>query len=193
MKEPKRFQLQWDKLKAAVAYLAERSLHDDNFGETKLVNLLYYADCAAYVRTGKPITGSNYVHIMDGPSPEDWNSIVGQLEREEAVRINPDDNQGGYRRWRPATAGTTCTDALTERERTFLDEQLRRFAEFNAVQIEVYSQDEVAWRTTELGHIIPWELTGFRMPKLTDDVKERGQRIADLIRKNGRQISRVIV
>ena len=62
MEAPERFQLRWDKLTAAVAYLTERSLHDDNFGQVKPVKLLQYAHCAAYSRAGQPITGSNYVH-----------------------------------------------------------------------------------------------------------------------------------
>ncbi len=193
MEKPKRFQLQWEKLKAAVTYLAESSLHDDNFGETKLVNLLYYADCAAYFRTGRPITGSNYVRRGYGLCPEDWRSIAEQLEREEVLRVDPEDSRGSHPPWQPASAGTADTHALTKQERAFLDEQLRRFAGFNAAQIEEYSHDEVAWRTTEPGRVIPWELTGFRMPKLTDDVKERGQRIADHIRKHGRRVTRVLV
>lgn len=189
MGAPMRFQLQWDKLKAAVAYLTERSLRDDNFGQVKLVKLLYFADCAAYLRTGQPITGSNYVHREHGPYPEDWRSIAEQLERDGVVRIHLEDIHGNYRRRRPVPLGTSNSDLLTEQERTFLDEQLRRFAAFNAAQIEEYSHDEVAWRTTKPGNVMPWELVGFRMPEITDEVKARGQRIADEIRQRGYQVA----
>lgn len=194
MDTPTRFQLRWDKLKAAVAYLTERSLRDENFGQVKLVKLLYYADCAAYLRTGQPLTGSNYVRQEHGPYPEDWRSITERLEREGVMRIHPEDIPGGYRRRRPVPAGMSSGYLLTEQERTFLDDQLRRFAEFNAAQIEEYSHDEVAWRTTEPGRVIPWELAGFRMPGPPDEeTKARGRRIADRIRRNGRQVSRILV
>ena len=61
MAEYIRFFTNPDKLSAAIVYLAQRSLHDDHFGETKLVKLMYYADCAAYQRTGEPITGTTYI------------------------------------------------------------------------------------------------------------------------------------
>lgn len=194
MDAPIRFRLQWDKLKAAVAYLTERSLRDENFGQVKLVKLLYYADCAAYVRTGKPLTGANYIHEEHGPFPEGWRSITDQLEREGIVRILSEDIRGAYLRRRAVPVGPSNTDLLTEQELTFLDEQLRRFAEFNAAQIEEYSHDEVAWRTTEPGRVIPWELAGLRIPGPPDEeTKARGRRIADRIRRNGRQMSRILV
>ena len=193
MNVPMRFQLQWDKLKAAVAYLTERSLRDENFGQVKLVKLLYYADCEAYVQTGKPLTGANYIHEDHGPFPEGWRSITDQLEREGVVRILSEDIRGGYRRRRAVPVGPSNTDVLTDQERTFLDEQLRRFTGFNPVQIEDYSHNEVAWTSTVAGEIVPYELAGYRIPKLDEDARERGQRIVDRIRQHGRQVSRVLV
>ena len=151
MEAPRRYQLNWDKLKAAVVYLSERSLHDDNFGQVKPVKLLYYADCAAYLRTGEPITGSNYVHLEHGPYPEDWRAITRQPERDEVVRMDSEDIRAGCRRRRPVPRSEWDPDSLDEQERMFLDEQLRRFADFNAAQIDEYSHQEVAWRTTEPG------------------------------------------
>ena len=49
------FDLRLDKLTEAVVYLVNRSQNDPNFGETKLVKLLYYADCAAYLQTGSQL------------------------------------------------------------------------------------------------------------------------------------------
>lgn len=194
MEAPKRFQLQWDKLKAAVAYLTERSGNDDSFGSTKLVKLLYYADCAAYLHTGQPITGSNYIHMDHGPYPEDWRSLVGQLEREEIVRVDVEDISGSYQRRRPLLRQKATTSALTDQECSILDEQLRRFAEFNARDIEEYSHDELGWRRTVQGETIPYRLSGIRRPGTPDDeTKARGRRIAKRIREEGRRVSRTIV
>ena len=190
MKERQSFSLQWDKLAAVVAYLAERSRHDDAFGETKLVKLLYYADCAAYQRTGKPITGLTYVHMPHGPYPDDWQANLKRLEDDQAIKILEEYAPKGYWTRRPIVEGSAATDALTEKEQQFLDEQLRRFADFSAVQIEEYSHDEVAWRVTGQGRAMPYELVGFRMPgPVTDEVRKRAQRIADSIRERGYRIA----
>ena len=194
MEAPKRFQLQWDKLKAAVAYLTERSGNDDSFGSTKLVKLLYYADCAAYLHSGRPITGSNYIHMDHGPYPEDWRSLVDQLEREEIVRVDVEDISGSYQRRRPLLGRKATTSTLTDQERSILDEQLRRFAKFNARDIEEYSHDELGWRITVQGETMLYGLSGIRRPGTPDDeTKARGRRIAKRIREEGRRVSSTIV
>ncbi len=189
-----RFPLKWDKLAAAVAYLTERSQHDSHFGFAKLVKLLYYADCAAYIRTSQPITDVTYVHTPHGPYPDDWPAMLKRLEAEQAIKILTEYAPKGYWTRRPVAGHAAAAAALTEKERSFLDEQLRRFADFSVVQIEEYSHDELAWRVTAQGAAMPYELCGIRMPgPVTDDIRQRAQRIADDIRSNGRQISRILV
>ena len=194
MKGRQSFSLQWDKLAAAVAYLAERSRHDEAFGETKLVKLLYYADCASYQRTGKPITGATYIHMEHGPYPESWQSIRLTLENEETIRVIAENVPGGYQRRRTVAGALATTEALSDQECTFLNEQLRRFADLNAAQIEEYSHDELGWHITTQGEVIPYETSGIRRPGPPDEeTKARGRRIAKRIRDEGRRISRVIV
>ena len=188
------FPLQWDKLAAAVVYLAERSRHDDAFGETKLVKLLYYADCAAFQRTGKPITGATYIHMEHGPYPENWQPIRRRLESEGAIRVIAENVAGGYQRHRAIAGASARAEALSDEECTFLNEQLRRFSDFNAAQIEEYSHDELGWHITTQGEVIPYETSGIRRPGPPDEeTKARGRRIAKRIRDEGRRISRVIV
>ena len=189
-----RFPLQWDKLAAAVAYLTERSQNDNHFGFAKLVMLLYYADCAAYMRTGQPITGVTYVHMPHGPYPDDWPGIVQRLEDERAIKILKEYVPKGYWHRRPVAGGSAAMAALDEKEQGFLDEQLRKFADFSAVQIEEYSHDDLAWHVAKQGEVVPYELCGIRRPGPPDEETiARGRRIAKRIREEGRQVSRVLV
>lgn len=190
MEKRQSFHLKWEKLAAAVAYLTERSRNDDGFGVTKLVKLLYYADCVAYQRTGEPITGANYIRMPHGPYPDKWQGLLERLEGERIIRVLDEDVGNGYQRHRPVRGASTETNTLTEEEKRFLDTQLRRFADFNARQIEEYSHDELAWRTTEQGRTLPYELAGIRIPGPPDaETKARGQRIADAIRERGYRIA----
>ncbi len=186
MTENARFATDLDKLAAAVAYLSQRSRNDDAFGETKLVKLLYFADCAAYLRYGKPITGCAYIRMEHGPYPQDWAATERMLERSGIVSVVAEPIPGGYRRqrWLPLPAANAA--ALTDAERDILDEQLRRFADFNAAQIEEYSHAEVGWRIAQPGAVIPYNLAGFRMPPPPNaETRARGRRIADTIREKG--------
>ncbi|MYC33382.1 MAG: DUF4065 domain-containing protein [Chloroflexi bacterium] len=188
------FPLEWGKLAAAVSYLTERSRNDEHFGFAKLVKMLYYADCAAYIRTGRPITGVTYVHMPHGPYPDDWQAILQRLEDKQAIKILKEYVPKGYWRRRPVSGGPVAADALDEKEQVFLDEQLRRFADFSTTQIEEYSQDELAWHVAQQGEAIPYELCGIRRPGPPDEETiARGRRIAKRIREEGRRVSRVLV
>ena len=190
-----RFPLRWEKLAAAVAYLAQQSLRDDRFGETKLVKLLYYADCAAYQRTGEPITGTTYIKMPHGPYPDRWQTTICGLESSRTVRLSSESagNECVRKRWLPGENATMA--ALTEQDKRLLDEQLRQFAEFSGAEIEEYSHDELAWDATREREVMPYELSGIRRPSSPPDAETvaRGRRIAQRIREEGRRVSRLVV
>ena len=189
-----RFPLRWEKLAAAVAYLVQQSLHDDRFGETKLVKLLYYADCAAYQRTGEPITGTTYVRMPHGPYPDEWQVTKRRLEELDIIRVVGENVSTTHTRQRALVDANASVEALTEGDKAFLDEQLRRFREFTAAAIEEYAHEDLAWQATGQGASIPYELSGIRRPGQPDDeTRARGNRIAKRIREEGRRVSRVMV
>lgn len=185
-----RFAVDRDKLAAAVAYLAERSLADDAFGETKLVTLLYYADCAAYVRSGQPITGAAYIRRNHMPCPQDWPATERMLERKGVISVVKETMPGGYQRHRlrPAPAPAADTAALTELERAVLDEQLLRFADFSAGDLEQYFRDELVWYVTAPDAVIPFNLVGIRRPTRPPSAETlaHARRVAKRIREQGR-------
>ena len=183
MVEYVRFSRRPDKLAEAVIYLAERSAGDPNFGETKLVKLLYFADCAAYFRRGTPITGTTYVHLPHGPYPDNWQGTKADLINRGEVREIRTEARGGYRQHQLAANRPAQSEILTAEERACLDDQLRQFAGYNGAEIEEYSHRVLGWQTTETGEVIPYELSMLSVPKLTDEVRERGRRIvADFIK-----------
>ena len=197
MKERQSFSLQWDKLAAAVAYLAERSRMPPRFGETKLLILLYYVDCANYVRTLQPVTGTTYVRGKRAPYPKGWHSIRQELEDRGLIRIIERERKRESTRYvvkSIAAVNTAKAAAVSEPERALVDEQLARFAGFDANRMLKYLNKEIAWRTTKPGDSIPYELSGIRIPPPpTDEMRERARRIAEEISKHGRQVSRVLV
>jgi uncharacterized phage-associated protein len=192
MAEYIRFFTNPDKLSAAIVYLALRSLHDDHLGETKLVKLLYYADCAAYQRTGEPITGATYIHMDHGPYPDGWQAAIQDLEERGIVRVQEEvfETTGAVRkRWLPGENADST--ALAENDRRLLDEQVRRFWEYTGGQIEAYSHDDLAWHATADRQMMPYELSGIRRPgPLDEETRARGLRILERIKKEGRMIAR---
>lgn len=181
------FEQNMDKLTEAVVYLIERSRSDPNFGETKLVKLLYYADCAAYRQYGAPMTGTTYLHFPHGPYPSDWYKSKRKMQTAGDVQVDQEDIVGVYRvyrRFRWTANRPVRSEVLTADECAILDEQLRRFAGFNAAGIEEYSHQELGWLSTEDGEPIPYEMAGLSDMPLSADELEQGQRMAaDVARK----------
>ncbi len=181
--EQETFSQDLDKLIEAALYLCERSADDPNFGMTKLVKLLYYADCSAYMQQGEPITGSAYLHFPHGPYPENWYRARAQMERSGAVTLLRESAGAHYHRYRLLPNRPANRELLSPAELTLLDEQVHRFAGFNAAAIEHYSHQEVAWRATEDGEPMDYELAGITAPPLSQNSVRRGQAIADAIRR----------
>lgn len=172
-----------EKLIEAALYLSERSADDPDFGMTKLVKLLYFSDCAAYILHGKPITGTTYLHFPHGPYPENWYRVRELMEQSGDAKALRESAGAGYHRYRLLTNRPANRELLSSRELELMDEQLRRFAGFNAAAIESYSHWEVAWRATEDGEPMDYELAGVFAPPLSQNSIRRGQAIADAIRQ----------
>ena len=60
------------RLRELAIYISEKCGGDDSFGATKLNKLLFYSDFLAYLNFGKPITGSEYFRLGNGPAPKRW-------------------------------------------------------------------------------------------------------------------------
>ena len=179
MQERRQFAQQPEKLAEAVVYLCQRSSGDPNFGETKLVKLLYYADCDAYQRTGEPFTGSTYLHYPNGPYPERWTNIKDRMEMAGDIAVAAERVPGGYERKRTMAQRPVKPGVLSEEEIASLSRQIERFAAFNAGEMVTYSHREVSWRATQAYEPMPYELSKFSAPEVDYYLIEEAKRIAD--------------
>ena len=171
-----------DKVVESAVYIINKSRADPNFGMTKLVKLLFYADSAAYLANGKSITGTTYLHFPHGPYPEGWYRVRRRMESSGAVTILRYPEMG-YQRYTFLSNRQADLEILSPDDLTFLDEQIERFSGFNASAIEEYSHQEVGWRVTEDGEPIPYELAGISAPPLSQDSIRVGLEVADGLRR----------
>ena len=172
------FDLRLDKLTEAVVYLVKGSENDPGFSETKLVKLLYYADCAAYLQIGAPITGVTYLRYPHGPYPQDWASHKDTMTEDGDVAVLPAELVGDARRHRWIAKRPSAEGILSAPEKAILSAQLLRFAGFNAAELEDYSHQEFGWILTEPGEAIPYDLAGLSNPPLTEALLDSARRIA---------------
>ena len=173
-----------DKFIEAALYIGERSENDPHFGVSKLVRLLYYSDCAAYILLGKPITGTTYIHFPHGPYPQNWHQARERMEKTGALTVlRGGDGEYYYSRYQILANRPANREVLAPEELELMDEQLRRFANFNAAGIEQYSHQDAAWRATEDGQPLTYEMAGISAPPLSPNSIRFGLKVADDIRK----------
>ncbi len=172
------FDLRLDKLTEAVVYLVNGSRNDRYFGETKLVKLLYCADCAAFLQTGEPITGATYLRYPHGPYPQAWATRKSAMELNGDVDIFSEESGGDDRGHRRTANRPVVPGILSLREEAILKEQLERFANFNATELADYAHQEFGWILIEPGEPIPYNLAGLSDVPLTDEHVDLARRIA---------------
>ena len=172
-----KFTLNRDKLAAAVIYLAERSVEDRNFGEAKLVKLLYSSDCASFFQRWEPITGATYLHLAEGPCPQGWDYERQRLIDVGAIRevIAKDADGGCLKRIAPGEMSKPAI--LTDAELGLIAEQQEQYADCTAGDIDEYIRRATSWADTKRGEEMPYEWSMFSRPALTADTMERGRKI----------------
>ena len=168
-----------EKIAEAVIHLCKHSSEDPNFGEAKLVKLLYFADCDAFENSGAPITGSTYLHLQNGPYPENWAAIRSGMESEGDIAVKTESAPGGYERKRAVANRPLRPDILSAEETEALDRQLARFASFNAGEIVGYSHRTLGWRATQPLERIPHQGSRFSAPVKDSALLEEAQRTLD--------------
>ena len=166
------------KLIEAALYIGERSENDPHFGVSKLVRLLYYSDCAAYILRGQPITGTTYLHFPHGPYPENWHQARMKMERTGAMTVLRNQHAQGYHHYGLLTNRPANREMLAPEELAEMDAQLERFVDYSAVAIEDYSQYEAAWLATEDGEPMDYELAGIAAPPLSQNSIRHGLQVA---------------
>jgi uncharacterized phage-associated protein len=159
------FEQDVDKLIEAAIYLCELSADDPEFTLTKLVKLLYFADCDSFLRSGKPITGTTYLHFPHGPHPENWYRVREQMEVNGDVAILFEPNVAGCHQYRILPKRNANLERLSREDVEMLEAEVQRFADFNAAGLEHYSHQEFGWLSTEDGQPIPYALAGVISPR----------------------------
>ena len=168
-----------EKLTEAVVYLCQQSSEDPDFGEAKLVKLLYFADCDALERRGASITGSTYLRLPNGPFPKDWDTVMNGMESGGDITVQTENGPSGYGRKRALANRTPRPGVLSEEETASLDRQIARFAQFNAGEIVSYSRRGLGWRATVPRGPVPHQGSRFSAPVKDAILLEEAERVMD--------------
>lgn len=75
------------RLRELILHIATQCADAPKFGKTKLNKILYFSDFLWYKKTGKPITGAEYMRLENGPAPKRMLPIQQQMLANQDIAV----------------------------------------------------------------------------------------------------------
>lgn len=149
-------------LENIVLYACERC-GSENVGAVKLHKVLYYADMISFAGDGCPIIGATYRKRPFGPTCEQLQRSLRDMEAKHELEIREED-YFGYRKKRFEPRRNADLSSLSSDQKLLLDDII----DFVCVQNSAKTISELshnrAWEIVEFGEIIPYESVHLLFP-----------------------------
>jgi len=143
-----------DKFKTLVHYICWKCSDPDKLGAVKLNKVLWFSDTIAFCKTGKPITGVQYVKQKFGPVPKPIVPILRELANEQALLVQDISFYGRSKRHYISLRDPDYS-VFTQDQLEIVDEVLQTIvSDHSAASISNLTHDRV-WKLAEVGETIP--------------------------------------
>lgn len=153
------------RLREAALYVMEKCQGAERFGLTKLNKILWRADFKAYAARRLPVTGRQYQRLANGPAPVEMLPILGELQRENLIRIDKV-AVGSFYESRPVPLVVASTRYFSEDDLVFLDVAIDHCWKHTGRAASKESHG-VAWETRHNGDLMPYDLALLSDEELT--------------------------
>ena len=165
-----------ERLRELILYIAEKLKDDPKFGRTKLAKVIYFSDFRSYKMHGRPVSGSRYIRLPHGPVPNDYNSIMIEMEANGLVETISSDVHN-YVQKRPVALRKADLSSFSAEEIEVVNHVIDVLLHMNATELSNRTHG-IAWRLSEGQHYIPYEYALYSDEPLTEDETSRAQELA---------------
>ena len=153
------------KFRNLVLYIGQRAWDDPTLGKTRLYKTLWLSDFLAYARLGCSITGADYVHMPQGPGPDNGEALLREMQDDGSLLLRTEPRFAHAIQRPLAQRQPELDSAFTPSEIAIVEEVLRQFEGQRALDASDWAHaHSVGWRLTEDGERIPYE-TVFLSPE----------------------------
>jgi hypothetical protein len=156
------------KLAHMLLYVAEMVEGDPRAGKTKLHKILFFSDFEAFRRTGKSISGEQYLKYERGPFLKSLDSTVNKMSNAGLATWAPPNELKEIRLIPRVKADASI---LTEVERQILNSNVKRFWGISADGVSNLSHRLFGWQTTPNGQEIPYNSAYVGDPRPLDSTE----------------------
>ena len=150
-----------DTFKQVLLYVLNKVGGKPNVGETVLHKLLYFIDFDYYEKFEENLMGATYIKNHHGPTSVELGSILRDMQESgdiEAVRSQY--FRYGQKKYLPLKRPNL--DALSARDVEHIDGVLARLSDKNAKEIELYSHEDIPWKSAQDGKPLSYESVFYR-------------------------------
>jgi hypothetical protein len=142
-----------DKFKALVHYVIQKCDDPNRLGSVRLNKILWYSDVAAYLSTGAPVTGAQYVKKDYGPVPRSITRTLNELEAEKQISIKHPEEAFAPREFR--SLAETDEGMFSDVERGMIDQILSDICTNHTASSISDLTHDVIWKAADEGEEIP--------------------------------------
>lgn len=139
-----------------LLYIANKLRDCSGFGSIMLNKVLFYSDATCYLKTGRSISGFEYIKQKRGhtPSPKTFIPLREKMVKSGAVEIVNIEKFGKIQK-RIVAKKQPQLLAFSQEEIAIMDEICNSAMPLNATQISNYSHHELGWQLAEDFETIP--------------------------------------
>lgn len=149
-------------LREVLLYVLDKVGAKPNVGETVLYKLLYFIDFDYYEKTGKSITGLQYIRNDYGPTPTlTFTSVVESMKKAEELEV-VETKYFSHKQKKYLPVKKPTLQKISGEELRHIDEVLARLSDKSASELTEYSHKDMPWLATKDKQKISYQLAMYR-------------------------------
>ncbi|MBN1684231.1 MAG: DUF4065 domain-containing protein [Gammaproteobacteria bacterium] len=154
------------KFKEVFLYILEKIGARPNIGESVICKIMYFIDFDYYEKYEEQLIGAKYIKNHHGPTPVAFKEIAQQMEKDgDLMRVVKKYFQYDQKKYLPRRHANLSNFSANEKE--LIDQEIERFKDFSARQMEEYSHKDVPWIGTNHLQPIDYESAFCRTPEFS--------------------------
>ena len=168
------------KLLELALYISEKANSDEYLSATKLNKILFLTDFHYYLKTGKSITGQEYLKFPYGPVPKDMKRIEKDNKADIVFKVS---DFFGKSQKKPIALRQPQLKGFSAEEISFVDSLIEVVcgkSKTSATFISDKSHEYLGWQMVPMGKPIPYNTIYFgksRDQKVSSFVKLHAERL----------------